>query len=266
MSPPGRPKGNRASAGKPAPTTQRSPGARRRGPGRAHGSLPLQAYKGEYRSAQHEGNPATLVVGLTGGIGSGKSAVAREFAALGASVTDTDLLAHALTAPGEPGHAAVLAAFGPEFRLADGTLDRARLRRLVFDDAAARGRLEAILHPLIRAATQRELAAWTGPYGLLVVPLLYERGGLSGVARVLVVDCPEDEQVRRVVARSGLATADVRAIMATQLPRADRLARADDILDNAGPMAAIVPQVAELDRRYRALAAAAVKNRGRAAR
>jgi len=207
----------------------------------------------------------SLVVGLTGGIGSGKSAVAQAFAALGAGITDTDLLAHALTAPGAPGHAAVLAAFGPDFRLPDGTLDRARLRRLVFDDDAARGRLEAILHPLIRAAARREVAAWTGPYGLLVVPLLYERGGLSTVDRVLVVDCPEDEQVRRVVARSGLPAADVRAIMATQLRRADRLARADDVLDNAGLPAAILPQVAELDRRYRALAATAAKNRGAAA-
>ena len=192
--------------------------------------------------------------------------VAKAFAALGAGVTDTDVLAHALTAPGEPGHAAVLAAFGPDFRLPDGTLDRGRLRRLVFDDGAARGRLEAILHPMIRAAAQREVAAWTSPYGLLVVPLLFERGGLSTVDRVLVVDCPEDEQVRRVMARSGLAAADVRAIMATQLPRADRRARADDILDNAGPPAAILPQVAELDRRYRALAANAEKNRGAAAR
>jgi dephospho-CoA kinase len=204
----------------------------------------------------------SLVVGLTGGIGSGKSAAARAFAALGVEVTDTDVLAHALTAPGEPGHAAVLAAFGPDYRRPDGTLDRNRLRQLVFDDAPARARLEAILHPLIRAAARREVHAWVGPYGLLVVPLLYERGGLSAVDRVLVVDCPEEEQVRRVVARSGLRPADVRAIMATQLPRSDRLARADDILDNAGPPAAIVPQVAELDRRYRALAAAAAKNRG----
>jgi dephospho-CoA kinase len=208
----------------------------------------------------------SLVVGLTGGIGSGKSVVAKAFAALGAGVTDTDILAHALTAPGEPGHAAVLAAFGSDFRLPDGTLDRSRLRRLVFDDGAARGRLAAILHPMIRAAAQREVAAWTCPYGLLVVPLLFERGGLSTVDRVLVVDCPEDEQVRRVVARNGLPATDVRAIMATQLPRAERRARADDILDNGGPPAAILPQVAELDRRYRALAANAAKNRGAAAR
>jgi len=211
---------------------------------------------------EREGTPVSLVVGLTGGIGSGKSAVSKAFAALGVDVTDTDVLAHALTAPGTPGHAAVLAAFGPEFRQTDDTLDRGRLRQLVFDDDAARVRLEAILHPLIRSAARREVLAWAGPYGLLVVPLLYERGGLSTVDRVLVVDCPEDEQVRRVMARSGLPASAVRAIMAAQLARADRLARADDILDNSGPPAAIVPQVAELDRRYRALAANGTGNRG----
>ena len=198
----------------------------------------------------------TLVVGLTGGIGTGKSAVADAFAALGAIVTDADRLAHALTAPGQPGYAAVLAAFGPEFGRPDGTLDRARLRRLVFDDAAARARLEAILHPLIRDAARKEVAAWTSPYGLLVVPLLLDRPGGLRVDRVLVVDCPEDEQVRRVGLRSGIAADEVRAIMATQLPRAERLARADDVLDNAGPPGAIAPQVAVLDRRYRALATA----------
>ena len=204
----------------------------------------------------------TFVVGLTGGIGSGKSAVADAFEGLGVDVTDADRFAHALTAPGQPGHAAVLAAFGPEFLCPDGTLDRAHLRRLVFGDAIARRRLEATLHPLIREATRHEVAGWTSPYGLLVVPLLLERGSLSGVDRVLVVDCPEDEQVRRVMARSGLPAADVRAIMATQLPRAERLARAHDVLDNAGPVSAIAPQVAELDHRYRVLAAATAKNGG----
>jgi len=201
----------------------------------------------------------TLVVALTGGIGSGKSAVADEFAARGVPVTDTDRISHAITAPGQPGHAAVLAEFGPGFRLPDGTLDRARLRGLVFGDPAARTRLEAILHPLIRDAARREVGGWASPYGLLVVPLLFERGGGPHFDRVLVVDCPEDQQVRRVVARSGLPAAEVRAIMATQLPRAKRLARADDVLDNAGPLSAIAGQVAKLDRRYRALAAAGAR-------
>ena len=196
-----------------------------------------------------------MVVGLTGGIGSGKSAVAAAFSAAGIEVSDADALAHTLTAPGAPGYEAVLAAFGPDCRRPDGALDRAALRRLVFADAAARSRLEAILHPLIRAAGQHEEAAWTGPYGIRVVPLLLERGGPSGVDRVLVVDCPEEMQIRRVMARSGLTEAEVRAIMATQLPREARLARADDTLDNAGPATSILPQVAALDRRYRALAA-----------
>jgi dephospho-CoA kinase len=203
-----------------------------------------------------------LVIGLTGGIGSGKTAVANAFAALGVPATDTDALAHALTAPGAPGYQAVLETFGSAFRGPNGTIDRAALRRHVFSDAAARARLESILHPLIRAAAQREVGEWTAPYGLLVVPLLLERTGGTPVDRVLVVDCPEDEQVRRVTARSGLPPAEVRAIMATQLPRADRLARADDILDNAGAAEAIGPQVAALDRRYRELAAASVKDHG----
>jgi dephospho-CoA kinase len=204
----------------------------------------------------------TLIVGLTGGIGSGKSIVADAFAERGIEVTDTDRLAHVLTAPGEPGYAPVIDAFGPAFRRPDGTLDRARLRELVFTDDNARDRLEAILHPLIREAAAKETAGWIGPYGILVVPLLFERAGASPVDRVLVVDCPEQIQVRRVAKRSGLSEGEVRAIMATQLPRAERLARADDVLDNSGTVSAIAPQVAALDRRYRELAAAA--NRGSA--
>src|SRR5678816_4606496 len=109
-----------------------------------------------------------LVIGLTGGIGSGKTAVADTFAAMGVPVTDTDALAHALTAPGAPGYEGVLETFGRSFRRPDGTIDRAALRRHVFADAAARKRLESILHPLIRAAAQREIGEWTAPYGLLV--------------------------------------------------------------------------------------------------
>jgi len=197
-----------------------------------------------------------LVIGLTGGIGSGKSAVADAFAAAGIPVTDTDVLAHTLTVPAAPGYDAVLRAFGAGFLKPDGTLDRASLRRHVFADDAARTELESILHPLIRDAARQEVGTWNGPYGVLVVPLLLDRGRTTTVDRVLVVDCPEDEQVRRVMARSGLAAADVRAIMATQLSRADRRARADDVVDNSGPKTAIAPQVATLDRRYREFAAA----------
>jgi dephospho-CoA kinase len=198
-----------------------------------------------------------VIVGLTGGIGSGKSEVARAFAALGVEVEDADAVAHALSEPGEPGHRAVVEAFGAEAMRADGSLDRDWLRGRAFSDAAFRMRLEALLHPLIRARIDAAVGAWRGPYGLLVVPLLLERGGVrERVDRVLVVDCPEDEQVRRVVARSGLTPAAVQRIMATQLSRGARLAQADDVIDNGGTLAAMQARVAELDRAYRALAAA----------
>jgi dephospho-CoA kinase len=197
------------------------------------------------------------VVGLTGGIGSGKTEAAKRFAALGADVVDADAAAHAVSARGEAGHAAVVGAFGSDCLAADGELDRAWLRNRAFADAAFRARLEALLHPLIAARIDATIAGWRGPYGLLVVPLLFEKGGLaSRVARVAVVDCPEAMQVERVVARSGLTPEAVRAIMATQLSREARLARADDVIDNSEAPAALEPQVARLDRDYRARAAA----------
>ena len=199
----------------------------------------------------------TYVVGLTGGIGSGKTAVADAFAALGVEIIDTDALAHALSAVGQPGFAAIRDAFGEGILRSDGAIDRGALRRLVFADAAARSRLEDALHPLIGAEVARRVEQWSGAYGVIVVPLLLERKGVrSLVDRVLVVDCPEEEQVRRVVARSALTPAEVRAIMATQLDRRQRLASADDILDNAGTPDAIAPQVLVLDDRYRRLAVA----------
>ena len=199
----------------------------------------------------------TYVVGLTGGIGSGKTAVADGFAALGVEIIDTDALAHALSAVGQPGFAAIRDAFGEGILRPDGAIDRGALRRLVFADAAARSRLEDALHPLIGAEVARRVEQWSGAYGVIVVPLLLERKGVrSLVDRVLVVDCPEEEQVRRVVARSALSPAEVRAIMATQLDRRQRLAAADDILDNAGTPDAIAPQVLVLDGRYRRLAVA----------
>lgn len=198
-----------------------------------------------------------LIVGLTGGIGSGKSEVARAFGALGVESEDADAIAHAIMAPGQPGHAAVVGTFGAAAQRADGTLDRDWLRSRAFADDAFRARLEGLLHPIIRARIETALTAWRGPYGLLVVPLLLERGGLrERVDRVLVVDCPEDEQVRRVVARSRLTPETVRRIMATQLTRGERLARADDVIDNGGELADLDAQVARLDARYRALAAA----------
>lgn len=198
-----------------------------------------------------------LVVGLTGGIGSGKTVVADAFAALGIEIVDTDALAHRLSAPGELGFEAIRRSFGDSIVGPDGGIDRAALRRRVFADAAARANLEGILHPLIRAEATREVRCWSGAYGIVVVPLLLEREGMRSIVdRILVVDCPEEEQVRRVVARSALAPEEVRAIMATQLDRGRRLATAADVIDNSGPAAAIAPQVRALDQRYRELAAA----------
>ena len=205
---------------------------------------------------------APYVVGLTGGIGSGKSVVAEAFASHGIEVVDTDLLAHQLSARGQPGFTAIRAAFGDEFMLASGELDRTRLRQRVFADPAARRRLESVLHPLIGAEARRLIDNWRGPYGIVVVPLLLERGGLvSLVDRILVVDCNEQEQLRRVALRTGMSSAEIRAIMATQLDRSRRLAAADDILDNNGAPEAMALQVKALDQRYRRLAASARRSR-----
>ena len=193
---------------------------------------------------------------MTGGIGSGKSAVARAFAARDVEITDADLIAHRLSSRDQPGYAAIVATFDAAVLLPSGELDRAELRRRAFADPAARARLEGALHPLIRHEMQQEIAGWHGAYGVAVVPLLLERSSVAKwVDRVLVVDCPEDEQVHRVVVRSGLSPEEVRAIMATQLDRHTRLQGADDVLDNSGPPEAIAPQVAWLDRRYTELAA-----------
>ncbi len=198
----------------------------------------------------------TFRLGLTGGIGSGKSAAADLFAELGAAVVDTDAIAHALTAPGGDAIAPIRAAFGDEVIDARGALDRAAMRRRVFADSQAKTRLEAILHPMIRDEADRRSAAARAPYVVLVVPLLVESGGYrSRVQRVAVVDCPEEIQVARVMARSGLSAEEARAIMAAQVDRRTRLAAADDVIDNGGELAALRPQVEALHRRYLEMAA-----------
>jgi dephospho-CoA kinase len=172
-------------------------------------------------------------------------------------VIDADALAHALTQPGGAAMSAIRATFGDEYVDATGALDRPRMRSRVFSDPAAKASLEAILHPAIRAETLRRSVEATGPYVILMIPLLVESGvGRSRCDRVLVIDCPEDEQIRRVMARSGLSADEVRAIMATQASRGNRLAAADDVIDNGGDPGAIEPQVAALHARYLALAAA----------
>lgn len=196
----------------------------------------------------------SFVVGLTGGIGSGKSAAADAFAALGAHVVDTDAIAHALTAPGGAALPALRAAFGAAAFAPDGALDRAALRRQVFADPAARARLEAILHPMIRAEAEarlRRAASADFPYALLVVPLFIETGAYrEHVDRIAVVDCPEEMQIARTMARSGLTRAEVEAIMAAQVARAARRAVADDVIDNTGDLATLRQQVAALHDRY----------------
>jgi dephospho-CoA kinase len=196
----------------------------------------------------------TFSVGLTGGIGCGKSTVADLFAALGATIVDTDVIAHALTAPQGAAMPAIVAEFGPDFAQPDGALDRARMRTLVFSDATARARLEAILHPRIRAATEAAGQAATGAYVIYVVPLLIESGSWrERVTRVLAIDCSEDTQVARVMQRSHLSADEVRAIMATQVTRARRLAEADDVVDNDAGLEALQAQVQALHERYLAL-------------
>lgn len=195
-------------------------------------------------------------VGVTGGIGSGKSSAAALFAELGAGIVDTDDIAHELTRPGGRAMPAIIAAFGPGIAAADGSLDRAAMRQLVFAEPAQRKVLEGILHPLIRAEARDRVNRSATPYVMLVVPLLLETGGYPDlVRRVLVIDCEESLQISRTMQRSALTEQAVCAIMAAQLPRQQRLARADDVLLNSGDLSQLRSEVSRLHDRYLALAA-----------
>ena len=192
-----------------------------------------------------------IAIGLTGGIGSGKTTVAARMESLGASVVDTDEISRSLTAAGGAALERLRAEFGARFIGSDGALDRAAMRDLVFEDPLARSRLESILHPAIRAAADAALARSGGPYALVVVPLLFEtRGYLDRVARTLVVDCSEELQVARTAERSGIEPDGVRAIMRAQWPRWRRLQAADDTVWNGGEALALDPQCARLHRIY----------------
>ena len=193
----------------------------------------------------------TFCVGLTGGIGCGKSLATDMFAELGAGVVDTDVISRELTAPGGGAMKAIAAEFGKDYVLPDGSLDRARMRALVFSESDAKRRLEAILHPLIRATTRARIAASPAPYVLVVVPLLFETGSYRDLLdRVLVVDCDEQRQIERVIARSGLEAEEVRRIMSAQLARGERLAGADDVLRNDGDISELKRQVDRLHVQY----------------
>ena len=199
-----------------------------------------------------------FVVGLTGGIASGKSAVAREFAALGVHVADADIAARDAVAAGSEGLSEVVAAFGAGVLDASGALDRAAMRRRIFEDAGAKHALEAIVHPRVRAALQAECAAAPGPYTVAAIPLLAEAGGREGypwLDRILVVDAPVEAQRARLLARDGIDAALADRMIAAQATRAQRLAVADDVLANTGALADLAGHVAALDRIYRALAA-----------
>jgi dephospho-CoA kinase len=196
-------------------------------------------------------------VGLTGGIGSGKSTVGERFQRLGAVLVDTDVIAHRLTAPGGAAIEAIRSRFGDTMIAPDGSLDRSAMRALVFVQPEARKALEAILHPMIRAVAEDETAAAGragADYVLLAIPLLVEAGGTRNrVERVLVVDCPEAVQVARVTRRSGLAPEEVEAIIRAQASRAQRLEAADDVIDNGGDEGRLDAQVQPLHERYLSL-------------
>lgn len=199
-----------------------------------------------------------FIVGLTGGIGSGKSAAAAVFAELGAAVIDADAIAHELTGPQGGAMPAIVQAFGLDVTASDGSLDRAAMRRLVFADASRRERLEAILHPMIRSTSEarvKEAFEHGAPYAVMVIPLLVESGNYANrFNRIAVVDCPEALQVARVMARNGLAAAEAEAIMAAQATRQQRLATADDIIRNDAGLDSLRSRVAGLHENYLALA------------
>ena len=201
-------------------------------------------------------------IGLTGGIGSGKSTVAEMFAVLGVPIIDTDVIARELTQAGGAALPAIRKAFGDTVIGPSGAMDRERMRMRILSDTMARSRLEAILHPMIQAEAKQRLEALAGAgYAILVVPLLVELGTYRGmVDRVLVVDCEEAMQLARACRRDGRDEAEVRAVMAWQVSRQDRLAQADDVLNNTGDLAALRAAVGELHRKYQKMAGQAAEN------
>ena len=199
----------------------------------------------------------TFVVGLTGGVASGKSEVTRRFEALGIFIADADIAARAALAPGSEGLAETVAAFGNDLLAADGGLDRAAMRRRVFADADARRRLEAIVHPRVRAMLEAQCRAAISPYAIAAIPLLAEGGGRTAypwLSRILVVDVPGAVQLERLQRRDGIDAALAANMLAAQANRRERLAIADDVIANDGPLDALDAQVAALDRKYRNLA------------
>ncbi len=197
-------------------------------------------------------------IGLTGGIGSGKSTVADRFAQLGAAIIDTDVIAHELTGPDGRAMPAIIACFGSDIANSAGAMDRAAMRSRVFSDPEARRKLEAILHPMIRAESALRLQAVTAPYALLVVPLLVENLASYQhlLNRIAVVDCEEPQQLARIASRSGLSLQQAKSILAAQASQASRLQIADDVIENRGDLTGLDDQIQRLHQKYLTLAAA----------
>lgn len=195
-------------------------------------------------------NPRPLVIGLTGGIGSGKSTVARIFQQLGIPVIDADVIAHAMVAPGQPALEEIIEVFGPASVDASGVLDRNRLRKLVFSDPAQRHRLEAILHPRIRSEIIALTTNIQAPYCIVVIPLLLETDQRDLVDRILVVDAGVDNQITRVTIRNGLPMLEITAIIAAQTSRDSRLAAADEVINNDGSLDELAIQVRAQHEKY----------------
>lgn len=195
------------------------------------------------------------VVAITGGIGSGKTTVANQFAALGIEVVDADLIAREVVAPGTPALAAITSHFGPEILTEQGLLDRRVLRERIFSDPAAKSWLNALLHPIIRSEMLRQCAAVSSPYCLLVVPLLVENRLTELADRVLVIDVDEATQIERTCRRDGVSREQAQAILASQASRSERLAMADDVLDNqSGTTETIRARILALHETYLAFA------------
>jgi dephospho-CoA kinase len=204
-------------------------------------------------------------VGLTGGIASGKSTVAALFAALGVPIIDTDVIAREVVAPGSALLGLIAERLGPGVLAEDGSLNRSRVRDLVFSDSTARAVLESLTHPAIRAEMERQADAATAAYSMLAIALLVEKGSKSVVDRILVVDCDEDLQIRRLQARDGSTLDQARAILAAQATRQARLAVADDVIRNDGDLHALRDQVAKLHTHYLELASTVYGRRTRQA-
>lgn len=198
-----------------------------------------------------EARQRIFTVGLTGGIGSGKSTVASGFAARGVCIVDADEVSHRLTGPGGAAMPAIKAGFGVAMQDRNGALNRAAMRQLVFADSSARARLEAILHPMIRTECARLLELADAPYAMLVVPLLLDSDAWrTRCDRILVVDCPPELQIKRVMERSGLSEGDARRIMAAQVSREIRLAAASEVIDNSGALPALQASIDALHQHY----------------